>query len=770
MACANPEFRGTRRQDVPWENFTRSVRYVIPDYFEPNDVGDLAWIVQHAEEEGKKVKAVGSGWSIEEIAVSEDWVVDLGRLSNRLTTLVDTATTSSSIVESKRTAHLDTASANKLIHVEAGIKIIDLNVLLQDLGLAMPTLGGAQGQRLAGAMATSTHGSDIDFSSISDLALAIHLVTEGGQELWIEQESDPLTTDDEMLRADAALCADTIIVRNDALFNAVKVGVGRFGIIYSYVLSVTTSFRLVEWTQSITWDDVSTSLAIDRTGREIFDDLNALLGEPLESLQAIGDFRYLDITFNPRRRRDCWVRRRWLTGAAEDLNIEDSSNPLCHPGVGNLVLAAASAALSSYAALVSSIPFYGWVKGPLVFARATHLSLLSGDPHMTGGAALAEAVNAVWESQMHDDLKWLIEELNQIVLNETFGKSIAEGKRGASWNVTSGTRESGFDRNCFNGTSTEIIFPISDRAFIDFINFLLHEASNFLTVGYISVRFTSSSMGLLSMHRVDATHAVSIEVTSLHGLTDTHRWLQFIERRGVEMGGRPHWGQFNRLNNVDVARLYGESLTQWRTQLASICNRDTFSNRYTQQRGLEPGKKIRTVTAVMKTNGVITHLCNPGEAWSPVPIETAMAEIVTLRVAYYVARSDGNRVELIERSYLATRGDDRRDNNIRNLPLSRSPRLTRPFVGLTRRCVTSILLSEGRATHPWDTWVNYVCNDAEGWKVHATEAFEHIRAGTVEYVVETSDGTQTPIFIKRYLISYPNEFEEDNLDNLPEIP
>ena len=68
-----------------------------------------------------------------------------------------------------------------------GITIHDLNDALDGMGLAMPTLGGANGQTLAGAFSTGTHGSDVDLPPIADGVRAIHMVGPGGQEWWLER-------------------------------------------------------------------------------------------------------------------------------------------------------------------------------------------------------------------------------------------------------------------------------------------------------------------------------------------------------------------------------------------------------------------------------------------------------------------------------------------------------------------------------------------------------------------------------------------------------
>lgn len=78
MPCPPELYNGRRDNNRYWQNWLRNISYVVPSYFEPSTRPDLVWILHQAELEGRKVKAVGRGWSFEDCAVSQDWVVDIG--------------------------------------------------------------------------------------------------------------------------------------------------------------------------------------------------------------------------------------------------------------------------------------------------------------------------------------------------------------------------------------------------------------------------------------------------------------------------------------------------------------------------------------------------------------------------------------------------------------------------------------------------------------------------------------------------------------------
>ena len=59
----------------------------------------------------------------------------------------------------------------KTITVQSGIKLWELNHVLDINGLALINLGSINKQSIAGAVSTGTHGSGINFSCIVDQVL-----------------------------------------------------------------------------------------------------------------------------------------------------------------------------------------------------------------------------------------------------------------------------------------------------------------------------------------------------------------------------------------------------------------------------------------------------------------------------------------------------------------------------------------------------------------------------------------------------------------------
>lgn len=139
-----------------------------------------------------------------------------------------------------------------------------------------PTLGGAGGQTVFGALTTGTHGGDYRQRPISDSVAALHLVTDGGAHYWIEPGSAPFgrrLTDDQKLRDVYENLVPGVpfeIIRDDDVFHAVTVSAGRFGVVSSFVARVVPQYCLHEHRRLDTWPNVKLLLGDGRRHR-VFD-------------------------------------------------------------------------------------------------------------------------------------------------------------------------------------------------------------------------------------------------------------------------------------------------------------------------------------------------------------------------------------------------------------------------------------------------------------------------------------------------------------------
>ena len=130
---------------------------------DPSDaLASLVEAVATASEKDVPVHVIGNGWSFEDCASSDGVMMSLENLNWQL---FDVVNANNGALTDESAAKQDVWSSTRLVHFEAGIRIWDLcETLDKDQPsrehLAMPTLGGSNGQSLAGALTTSTHGGD----------------------------------------------------------------------------------------------------------------------------------------------------------------------------------------------------------------------------------------------------------------------------------------------------------------------------------------------------------------------------------------------------------------------------------------------------------------------------------------------------------------------------------------------------------------------------------------------------------------------------------
>ena len=284
----------TRRHDDPRSNLFNSVAEI--DY--PTTLADLIGICQNRPV-GQGLKAAGSHWALSPAAFSDH-------------TFIETHDPADLHVAMSRTLHdvipgclhpnLEQRMTNKdfvqvngtLCHVESGKRIYQLYAELDETDpLTFPemlggymkekygvdhfagpwgfvTLGGAGGQTVVGAFSTGTHGGDFDRGPLDESVMAIHLVADGGRHYWIERVDErfaPQLVDDDKLTAQYDTAehggpGNFTIIRepSNETFNAVLVGVGRFGIIYSAMLRAVPQYSLWERRRLHVWQNVRSQI------------------------------------------------------------------------------------------------------------------------------------------------------------------------------------------------------------------------------------------------------------------------------------------------------------------------------------------------------------------------------------------------------------------------------------------------------------------------------------------------------------------------------
>ena len=231
-----------------WRNDTGNQRIYPLKQRTPTTLEQLREIVHDAESEGITARAVGSGHSWSDVALTDGILVHPEGLAEWLE--LDRAL----LRDEHRNPGEDAEIT--LVQVQAGMKIAELNAHLQARGLALPNMGGFDGQTVAGVISTSTHGSGIAFGPLSDLVRSLEIVAAKGAVYRIEHKDG--VTD---AAAYNARYPDHQLVQDNDWFDAAVVGVGCMGLIYSVILAVRPLFYLREKRWLSTWSKVRDELA-----------------------------------------------------------------------------------------------------------------------------------------------------------------------------------------------------------------------------------------------------------------------------------------------------------------------------------------------------------------------------------------------------------------------------------------------------------------------------------------------------------------------------
>ena len=164
----------------------------------PKNEEEVVTIVKEAKNRGLKVKVVGSGHSFTGIAVTDEVLVSLDEISDVR----------------------DVDFENFRVRVGSGVKLFDLNPILQRSGMAMPNLGDIVYQSLSGAISTSTHGTGLGFKTIADAVCGMRIVDGEGKVIRCDEQQNP------------------------EIFNAARVGLGALGIITEVTIQCVEAFNL----------------------------------------------------------------------------------------------------------------------------------------------------------------------------------------------------------------------------------------------------------------------------------------------------------------------------------------------------------------------------------------------------------------------------------------------------------------------------------------------------------------------------------------------
>ncbi len=185
-------------QGERWSNWSGSVQCTPDQVISPSTVDELARLVGLYGRSGRHIRVVGAGHSFTPLVQTDDILISLEHLQG---------------LES-----IDHEA--KTVTVLGGTQLKMLGDLLFKQGLAQENLGDIDVQSIAGAISTGTHGTGIQFGTLSTQVVGLTLVTARGDILECSPDQNP------------------------DIFKAAQVSLGMLGVIAKVKLRVVQARRM----------------------------------------------------------------------------------------------------------------------------------------------------------------------------------------------------------------------------------------------------------------------------------------------------------------------------------------------------------------------------------------------------------------------------------------------------------------------------------------------------------------------------------------------
>jgi L-gulonolactone oxidase len=198
-----------------WRNWAGTYSVTPARMQHPSSPDEVVEAVCRAANDDLSVKAVGAGYSFNDIAVTRGVMLDLSKITGVLAADKETG----------------------LVTVAAGTTLHELNAELWQLGLSLSCLGNLDSATIAGAIATGTHGTGRRYGGLASQVRGLQLVTADGKLLECSATEHP------------------------ELFAAARISLGALGIITAVTLQCEPAFVLHSVEAPADYDDLLEVLA-----------------------------------------------------------------------------------------------------------------------------------------------------------------------------------------------------------------------------------------------------------------------------------------------------------------------------------------------------------------------------------------------------------------------------------------------------------------------------------------------------------------------------
>lgn len=504
---------------------------------------ELMDIVSQAATSGTRVRCYGSKWSLNNIAYNATFLVETWGLN-----FCKVGIDPTQLEQGYK------GKAANLAFVQAGVFVRGLNEALAAKNLALPTQGASDGQRFVGAVSTGTHGSANKIGAMQEYVRGVHVVIphssgNGSNHVFIQRASDPVVNG-----LFANWLDNTTLLANDALFNAIVVSFGSYGLIHGLLIEAVPMYTLSMTAQIFPYPKILPILQ-STSAHSLGAALHSTTGlTPDDDLPF-----HFDLILNPYRlsnsERGAFVRIfQWSANPNPEVVVK-----LAMDGTGK------------------SVP-----------PQDLHQAL--GD--YADGKIQSRLGNSLSPSATKDIYGLFLQiALKAFAGIPWFQHKVSIGRRQPQTVWTSKGATDPLTSSPIAGTSLEIGIPI-DRM-NDAVQTILGVTNKFPIAAPIALRFVKPSSATMAFTRFSDL-SVTIEMPGPWGdiLFSNTGEIHTKIFEAMKQKGIPHtfhWGQQMPVDIQWVPTIYGSALTEWQQQRSNFLNptgQEIFANGLTDALGI----------------------------------------------------------------------------------------------------------------------------------------------------------------------------------------
>jgi hypothetical protein len=592
--------------------------------YRPTTKGELVAAIIEAEGAGLQIRAIGTDMALSRAGVSIGATILTDGLdkhvlgpvgatpdgsfdTDRLRDFANAGIQLSAVVDPAITARGSNGQP-RLVFIEGGMKI---RQLLADLStmqppLAVPAMGALSRQSVVGALATGTHGSEIDRQPLADAIRAVWLVGPGGQEWWIERTNRWSVSAAALKATIPTLCSDAMVVFDDDVFYSAITGVGRMGVVYAVVLEVERDYWIQESRRPAgePWPPLLAALTTSVT---------AGYESPTGIFTTRGGITFLQIALNPNDPSTCWVMDRLRVPASTRQSINAPGTDLasfCRPYVFAPLLPIVDALLRpplTAIAAASGASLAGLIPDPLIASLAAigPTVWVNNELSWIRTVVMTSASLGEMAARILERYPMFVPFLVSLLLTtfQTIGDQRGNAiqiKRGRSFEVMDQTDYTQ-PTNCYVGVGSEYFFNARSTGYVSFISSLFASAAALGGIpGYISLRFTPQTDAHLGMERWPMS--VAIEISCITPWRTATAYLTTAQASAIALGGIPHWGQWLG-EPIPTRAMYRTGLDVYHLAVATVEDgrAKRFATPFSASQSLDPpAASLATVAATAR--------------------------------------------------------------------------------------------------------------------------------------------------------------------------